>query len=516
MKNTMSNYMLNVVKLNANTPLTYYGRAWLPGIVDSPYNKNVILTSRQVGKSSNISSGGLCKISKSPGYRILYVAPEHDHAKKYSQDKLNPILKSSPYLAKCIDKSGTNNIFEKSFEKDGRYYIKYAKHNPDSCRGLTVDEVDYDEIQDMDLDEIGPVIEESLFTSKFKRRIWAGTPKSFSNSAYKLYSQSNQSEWLVKCSGCNAYNNLGIRNIGKKGPVCYKCDKALDTDVGVWVAHNPGADIAGYHINQLHCKISYEDEASWKEILDKLKHYPEYRFRNEVLGISADTDEQPITESMLYHLCESDRKNSLEINPNYMTFPMFAGVDWSNGGNFATTLTIGTFIGGKFKYMYMRDFVDNETEPDFCIEKIADTIAHFQCVGVHCDHGAGFALNRSLVAALKKRGMPDNIVTANYWSGNAKAKDAKWDMGQKVPTLTLNKATYISEYIQDLKNGKMSFFNWQEFHPRYSKYFTNVRQEMIDDVTNQSIRFNRVGPDDMFQSSIYAYIIARIHLPNLV
>jgi hypothetical protein len=507
----MSNYMINAVKLNANTNLEFYGRMWLPGIIDSKHKRIAIFTSRQVGKSSNIASTGLCKISKSPGYRILYVSPEHEHAKKYSQDKLNPILKSSPYISRCIDKSGSNNLFEKSFEKDGRYYIKYAKHNPDSCRGLTVDEVDYDEIQDMDLDEIGPVIEESLFTSKFKRRIWAGTPKSFSNSAHKLYLTTNRSEWLVKCVGCNAYNNLGIRNIGLKGPVCFKCGKGLDTDLGVWVAHNPSSDIAGYHVNQMHCKISHADEESWNEILFKLENYPDYRFKNEVLGISADTDEQPITEAMLYHLCDPTMRNTLDTRTSFMSYPMFAGIDWSNGGSFATTISIGTFINGKFKYVYLRKFQDKETEPDFCIPEMANIILAFQCIGVHCDHGAGFALNRSLAKAIKKLGMDETTVTANYWSGNAKARDAAWDMKQKIPTLTLNKASYIADYISDLKNQKMSFCCWEDFHPQYSVDFTNVRQEMVDNVTNQSIRFNRVGPDDIFQSCIYAYIRALMH-----
>ncbi|MGI9527012.1 MAG: phage terminase large subunit family protein [Weeksellaceae bacterium] len=514
-KNTMSNFMVNSIYLNRVDRITYDGRRWLPGIIDSsvkPNSRVVMLMSRQVGKSTNVAGLGLAKNAKFENYRILYVAPEKDQASKYSRDKVEPIIKNSPIISQ--QQQGLKNVFEKEFVKGGRYYIKYAKHNPDSCRGLTVDEINYDEIQDQDLDEIEPVINESLFTSKHKIRIYGGTPKSYSNPAHHKFMESNQNEWLIKCSGCRKYNNLGIRNIGLKGPICYSCGKLLDVDDGVWVSHNPKSDMLGFHIGQIHLKLSHQTEDDWKEILLKVEKYPEHKLLNEVFGVSADTDEQPISEKDLYQSCDPDMPLRNEPVVDMITKPTFAGIDWGHG-KYATAIAIGQYTGmGKFRIIYGKKYIGREADQDMCIPDLVRVLTKYRVSKIHCDHGGGFALNSILSDAIKRVTNKDGLVTANYWSGSAKAKNLNWttDPSNKIPFITINKSKYISNFINEIKSGRFTFFRWSDLDPAFTSDFYNVRKEVSDSSDNDIIRYTRMGPDDFFQAVAYCKIVADLAL----
>lgn len=508
-RNTLSNWIANAIYVAKGKKLSFKGRKWMPAIFDTPARRRLCKMSRQVGKSTSGSAESLARIAMTDAFTVLYVAPERDQAKKYSNDKVKPMIKESGILKKML--SDLDNIHEKEFHSGGKLFLKYAKHSPDSCRGITADMIHYDEIQDQDLTELEPVINESLFTSEYKLRLYTGTPKSFANPIHKKWTESDQREWIVRCHHHTPVKwiRLGMKQIGKKGPTCHHCGNLLDVDDGVWVAHNPGADTAGFHVHQLHCKISHRTQLEWDEILFKFENYPESRFLNEVLGESADTAETPITQSLLYNLSDPKVPNSMEPSTNLMGGPVYAGVDWGHSGKFATALVLGTWIGDKFKYIYMKTYEGSQADQRYCIPDMMRIFERFNVERVHCDYGGGFGMNSMLDIEMAKLGKR-RAVTTNMWSGSAKARDMRWDTSHEIPNLTMNKQKHISDYINTMHRGKVSFPAWGDFNPIYSMHFLNVRKEVsYDDKGKEVTYFTRIGQDDIFQACIYAWIIAK-------
>lgn len=507
-RNTLSNWVANAVYVRKGEKIAYGGRCWMPAIFDTSNRNRVCLTSRQVGKSTLGSCESLARLCRTDIRNILYVAPEQDQARKYSQDKVKPMVEESPIIKRMV---GTyNNVHEKEFIGNKKLYLKYAKHNPDGCRGITADMIHYDEIQDQDLHVTEPVINESIFTSKFKLKLYTGTPKSFSNPAHLKWIESDQREWMVRCNHHYPakWIKLEIRNIGKLGPVCHHCNNLLDVDDGQWVMHNPSSNIAGFHVSQLNCKDSHRTKEDWIDMLEKFEKYPDDKFLNEVMGESADSAEMPITDGALAACIDESFESKEDPDPKWATIPTFAGIDWGHG-SYTTAITIGAFDGKVFRYIYRRVFDGVSVDPSFCIPEMAKTIKRYQCARVHVDYGGGFGLWETLVKAIDN----ENIeVTGNLWSDNAKAKDMTWNQtGYEIPILTLNKPKMISEYVNAINNKKFRFANMP---PNLRKHFTNLRKEIVErrsDTGELSIRYLRSGHDDLMQASVYCWIIARLY-----
>lgn len=508
---TLSNWVANAVYVRRDERIGYEGRCWMPAIFDTNARVRVCLTSRQVGKSTLGSCESLARLCKTDVRNILYVAPEQDQARKYSQDKVKPMIEESPIIKRMI---GTyNNVHEKEFLGNKKLYLKYAKHNPDGCRGITADMIHYDEIQDQDLDVTEPVINESLFTSRFKLRLYTGTPKSFSNPAHQRWKLSDQREWMVRCDHHlpAKWIKLEIRNIGKHGPICHHCGNLLNVDNGQWAKFNPSSKIAGFHVSQLNCLDSHRTPQDWEDLVDKFESYPEDKFLNEVMGESADSAEMPITDTMMGGCIDENFISKEDPDPKWASLPTFAGIDWGHG-SYTTAITIGAFDGKVFRYIYKKVFEGGALDPRFCIPEMAKIIKRYQCARVHVDYGGGFGLWDQLVAHIND----ENIeVTGNIWSDNAKAKDMTWTTdGYTIPMLTLNKPKMISEYVNAIENRK---FRFAKMTDEEKKHFTNLRREIVErrsDSGELQIRFTRAGHDDLLQASVYCWIIARLYFAS--
>lgn len=507
----LSEWASNGIKVAPGAELTYRGRKWMPALFDTDANKKLCKMSRQVGKSTFGSALSTSLMALNNRFNILYAAPEQDQTQKYSHDKVTPMIEGSPALSSII---GTpNNVFEKKFSNtQSKYYLKWAKHNPDACRGITVDMVHYDEVQDQSLDEIEPVINEAMFTADKQRLLYTGTPKSYANPIHGLWQKSDQREWIIQCTGCSRYNNLGISNIGKKGPICKHCGKLLDVDNGQWVKHRRDADIAGFHVHQLHCKISHakwdrEDgvwrrsQDKWDVILDKYENYRLDKFLNEVLGVSADTAELPMSESMLKKAC-SDFIMHRDPQAEVMGAPIYAGIDWGRGSA-ATVLSLGQFRDGRFQYIFMKKYDGDAAKPDYCIPDILQILREFRVSRAHCDHGLGWGMNGRL-----DTNYGGHRVTSCYYSNSASSADYTWKTKHKeVPCLTLNKSKACSAFIEAIRKQDVLFPTERQFFSGFSEDFMNVRTE-VDRRDNLRYVKAEGGNDDTFHACLYAYVIA--------
>ena len=192
----------------------------------------------------------------------------------------------------------------KKFVTHSDITFRYAFLHADRVRGISADMLLLDEIQDV-LTEVIPVIEEALSHSPYKILRYSGTPKSLDNTISYYWNRfSTKNEWVVPCDGCNNWNVLGLKNIGKTGLICSKCGKAISTRheraqwasmrSPEWIKNPPVSNpFEGYRIPQVMCPW-----VSWEDILDKRKRYTKAQFFNEARQAAihkpAVVQEQPV------------------------------------------------------------------------------------------------------------------------------------------------------------------------------------------------------------------------------
>jgi len=492
--------MANAIWIDENTRFNYEGRGFAPGMHDDSATRRVWLCSRQVGKSQGGAGEAVTIPVIHPGHRVLYVAPYEDQVRKYSYDKIGPTIKSSAIIMSQIE--GADNVYEKEFRGGGRLYMKWARNSADGIRGISsINFIHYDEIQDLNLDLIEPVIDNVCFAVEQSRKLLSGTPKSFANDAHRAWIKSDQREFLVACRHHSPVKwiNLGIRNIGKHGPVCHHCGSPLDVLDGRWVAMNPKSKVAGFHVSQLHAKISHINQNKWDELLYKFENYPEDKLLNEVFGLSADSAEQPITQAMIAQACDSSRPMSHEYLAQHRTAPCYAGIDWGHG-EAATAIAICQLYKGKTRYLYFQKWEGAQCNPSVCIPEILDVLRRFEVVKAHCDFGGGFGLNEDISLAFGA-----DRVTTNMWA-SPKSKEVSWSQKHgQAPRLTANKSVAFSSWIRDLRRGRIDLPAYGSIHPTFTQDIENVRTELRVDGT---LVYVKAGNEDALEAAIYARIIA--------
>lgn len=509
-----SSWIKQMLRLGRHSEFSLVGREWLRGMLDHNSSREVWVMSRQVGKSSNSLNKEMYLIATIPGFFMLYLAPELKQVYKFSHERVDGVLKSSPVMRSL--KGDLDNKLEKSFSNGSRYYMMAFAHNPESVRGLTVDGVHYDEAQDQDIEGSGPVVEEATFTSRYKYRFVTGTPKSHNNALTRVeWARSTQNEWLVKCPKCPVDKGrmilLGLSNVGRHGPTCHKCGSSLNVDDGMWVERFPNAaDIdpvdrrqPGFRVHQMQCGDSHRTAEDWLAYRLKVNNYSEAKLLNEVFGLPADIDQRPVTDELLRSI--SDETYVMTDDPPAwaMKTPRFGGVDWGHG-EAATTLCIGAFRNGRFTVLYMQKWEGKQAADHICIPQIARQLKIWSVKRCHCDYGGGFGLNSQLQRAW---GVQDtDQLTTNCWSAGIKSDETKWDTGKDPFMLVVNKSKVMMDTIHAMRQKHIAMPAFESYmHVR--SLITNVaieRNKKDDPI------FIKAGNDDMWQAINYAYLIARI------
>lgn len=194
---------------------------------------------------------------------VLYVLPTGDDAFSFSDTRVKPAIDNDPYLRMRVastDNKGLKRIGEANIYFRGSMSERKALSIPADI--LVLDE--YDRLDQKNI-------------PAFRRRLNA--PKSlrlerrFSNPSFpeagihRLYLDSDQREWLVKCS-CrheapifyDQHEDSHHVDEGAGVLVCGRCSKELRASRiagGRWVARYTGRAARGYHVSRL--IIPYED-----------------------------------------------------------------------------------------------------------------------------------------------------------------------------------------------------------------------------------------------------------------
>ena len=499
-----SQFATAVLKLNGK-PFSLKDRDYLLKIYDETHRSAILRTGRQVEKSTTLAGKMLTLTLMIPYFQALYVSPTSKQTRTFSSQKIGPFINTSDFIRKYYIRPSVtiNRVFERSFLNHSRIQLDYACDSADRIRGASADLLCIDEVQDI-VSEIIPVIEETLSHSDYGYRLYAGTPK-YTNSSIEFYwKQSTQTEWFVKCDGCNAWQIPGERNLTPNGLVCAKCGKPLNVKNGCWVdtnTHNP--EFKGLHIGQL--IVPWVD---YNRIWYKYTKIDRKTFYNEVLGLPYSMGASPITEQDLINVSIYEPM-SLDNTPKGA---YYMGVDWAteSGEKAYTVASLGVLNGDRVRVVYIKRFSGIESSQDYIFKTLISWAKMFNVKYIGVDWGVGSGgMNSFLREKIYEMFGEDRVIEFYYSSGLSAY--ARWDpVGYK---FVLNRTRAMAHLFSKIKKGKILFPNYDSWKDLAMDFYN-----VITDIRNSGKLYYDKQPettDDVVHSLTYMHLAAMVGIGAL-
>lgn len=194
------------------------------------------------------------------GLTGLYVFPKVAQMYDFSDARIRASILLSPYLMGRIPAASTQN---KGLKQVGLGWVYFrGSESKTQLDSVDADVLALDEYDTLTYENI-PDAERRIGGSQLPgggliRRV--GVPSIPGFGIAKLYDESDQRKWLVKCGACNEWQELlfdkcmpkELRDQESLQRLCQKCHKPLDVKRGEWVAKHPDQGRPrGYHLSRL-------------------------------------------------------------------------------------------------------------------------------------------------------------------------------------------------------------------------------------------------------------------------
>lgn len=495
-------------------PFRLTNRHYLKPIYDANIEEGMIMSGRQVEKSTTNSTMMGSYTLLVPHFKALYFAPLTSQVREFSKERIGKLYEYSQDQVVRDNFIGTHDSQAVQFKEFRNGSVNYFKHcfgMADNIRGITVNGVWGDEIQDIHIDAI-PVIKETqahaLDAGARMRITWyTGTPKTYSNTIQQYWDRSTQSEWIIKCPHCGTHQIMGIKNLEPTKFVCCKCKKELPKESiinGFWYELQPGKKLKGFRISQLMVPWIQADD-----IWSKYTTYAPDKFYNEVLGRSYENAEKPFNSLVLASISNNTLKMYPRAEREFANTKNFMGVDWGTGEKSYTIVSIYSYnSAGKFQLLYVKRYdTGEEIDPDWQLRDICNLMTLFKIAYAIVDWGFGF------VQYKKMRSIFGNRVAACYYSFNQNQK-AKYNP-QKCMWV-VNRTEVMQQYVtaihsQDIlwPGADKAKYSWLFDH--HLVELAEYRKSMNGRSEDLMYTHPEGQPDDGLHSGVYAYLASKLY-----
>lgn len=270
-------------------------------------------------------------IDQEPGPTMM-IQPTVDLAKKYSQQRIAPLITDSPKLAKKVKESRSrdsgNTILTKEFP--GGILVLTGANSAAGLRSMPVRNLFMDEVDAYPADVEGegdPVDLAMARTRTFSRRkvLKVSTPTTRGTSRIeKEYLESDQRRYFVPCPECSHMHTLdwehfiipkddnGNKLLQNAHMVCPECGSVIEEqhkpymlEHGQWrmtASENANPKRRGYHISSLYSPLGW---FTWAEIAEQwIKAQGDVTrlksFINTILGETFEEDGESLDYEKLY------------------------------------------------------------------------------------------------------------------------------------------------------------------------------------------------------------------------
>lgn len=384
------------------------GRSYLKVIHQVSLEEVLLMTGRQVEKSTTVSVKIANNVLLRNFSRNLYVAPLNEQVKTFSKSRLDKLFRySKNNLVARRYKSNqlTDQVYHKEFQNGSEVYMRNCFEEADNIRGLSIDDVFIDEVQDIIVDAL-PVIMETQTRSKDKHLFLTGTPKTFSNTIQQKWDESSKADWVIQCPHCRKEQVMGVENVTPTHYICRnpKCGRPLDDLVrafGRWEHRAPDKKLKGFRITQMMIP-----DIPPGDLYHKIETYPIIRLKNEVLGQSYEQADKPFSDAVIMKMLDFDEQfleRTVGEYGKYANYPTFLGIDWGEGekngkaGTGYTVMSVGVIDDGKLRVLYQKRFERGEDiQVENQINFVHLLVQTFGIRMIVADYGAGFYQNQQL------------------------------------------------------------------------------------------------------------------------
>lgn len=490
-------------------------------IYDGGHDSILLMTCRQVGKSTTIATFNIAESIGIEHFRTYFISPTREQTQKFSTLRVGKMIQYSDELRTAyVDERLENRVNLRMFRNGSELAFNYAMDDADRCRGYSCDRICLDEIQDMILSSVEPVVRECMSASEYKYSLKGGTPKSMENDIQVYWEASTQTEWATKCTGCGKYTLMRSEKvIGKLGPICLHCGKYINPRNGCWVDMKPGAALKGFHIARpmmpVGVPVSWNEGTKgheralkeWADILDKFegpKPYSLSMFRNEVMGVSDSQGRRLVTRELLESMCTGPQ---IEMRPTPQQLQgivaIGVGIDWSGGGTEMLSRTVMTVVGlttkKTIRLLYFKIFPG--TNPVEEMAEIASIIGMNPNIRmIVCDAGEG-NMNTEM---LRRRVGRDKVSKARYGSPKW---HCKWDA--EGGFLSVNRTWSIDSLMSALQRKEFEFpTNIQQMTPAFDDVLAEY--EEVTKLGYKVWRHAPTQPDDFLHALNFARIAVQM------
>ncbi len=307
-------------------------------------------TGRQVSKTTSLAAMQILRAASQKNYNILTIMPLFEQVRKLSQNYVRPFLVTSPIRHLLVGDNSVDSVLQRGIgdvQHNSNLFYSYSHGDPNRVRGVPGSECNFDEAQDLQLEDI-PVIEACMGASKYKIARYTGTPKTFDNTIHKLWEDSSQATWFIPCqaTGCKYANRCSVEGdilkmLGDKTLICARCGQPVNSRLGYWIHAEPARRMlfAGYHVSQPILPMHYESPKDWYILKQAQREKPPYIFYNEYLGESFDSGTKMLTKDELAAACKAPSFEPDETYPSGQYVMTMTGVDWGGRGKEKTSDT---------------------------------------------------------------------------------------------------------------------------------------------------------------------------------
>lgn len=478
--------------------------------------KSLFKTGRQLAKSTSLAAQGIVFHASIPFFSTLYVTPLFEMIRRFSQNYVRPFIEMSPVRRLLTDPRSVNSVLQRSFRNHSKMQFSFAYLDADRTRGIAADQLIYDEVQDIVWDFLD-IIQEVLSGSvDWGLQRFAGTPKSLDNTIEKLWTESSQAEFMIKChaQGCGHWNVPALAydleamtgkvrdEISPKSPgiTCAKCRKPVFPRIhGRWIHGDRTKrwEFPGYHIPQIVMPMHNENVEKYSVLYGKSigrGSTPRHVYLNEVCGESCDLGAKVVNLTELtIASCLPWRNTYTEAVHHIGNYQRrVIGIDWGgNGGRSAlgrikTSFTVVSVLGmlpnGKVDVIWAHRII-RSLAFEHEVQVIIAAFKQFECSHIGHDYGGAGAEREHL---LLQAGFPRNRIFPMQYHGQVKGAI----MLHKKPTplhrrnwFSLDRSKSLGLICHCIRAGLLRFFQ-PDFvsseDPGLIRDFLSLQEEKIE------------------------------------
>jgi hypothetical protein len=262
----------------------------------------------------------------------LYLFPTQNDVGDFSKARFDPLIGENPGIGVFVRSTDSQHIKRVGH---GFLYLRGAratkaiggeKKSSTALKSIPVDRIVFDERDEMS-DEMVTLAEERVSHSSVQELMYLGTPTIPDFGVDKMFQNSSQNVWQIKCKACGKETCLELEfpNCVQMEPkterwfrACRKCGREIFPKDGRWEPLYPSKskDLVGWWISQLNSM--YIDPGKILRLFENPPHGDLSEIMNSKLGRAYIAAENRLTPDLVWGCCSEDYMQTKADGPSYM------------------------------------------------------------------------------------------------------------------------------------------------------------------------------------------------------